>query len=229
MKSNEFSKTPVNSSNTHSVTKEVSSARIEALSDGVFAIVITLLVLELKVPEIPEALVSKQLLPSLLEMLPKLISYINSFLTVGIFWVAHHNIFHLVKRSDPVLQWLNLLFLMCISFVPFPTALLGAYPHEQLAVVLYGCSFFITGIAFNLSWLYISQHHRLVDKNLSPQLIRTVTKDYIIGICAYLVPVLLSFFYPILSRAIYGLIPILYIVLNSRKIYRRAFMSQEHN
>lgn len=227
MRTNEFPDSANTSKQAES--NQMPTTRIEALSDGVFAIVITLLVLELRVPEIPEALVSKQLLPSLLEMLPKLVSYIASFLTVGVYWVAHHNIFHLVRRSDHVLKWLNLLFLMCISFVPFPTALLGEYPKEQLAIVLYGCSFFITGITFNLNWWYMIQHHRLVDKNLSPRLIRTVTTDYIIGICSYLVPVFLAFFNTRLSLAFYALIPVVYIVLNSRKIYGTAFIVREHN
>lgn len=90
-----------------SVNNQLSTNRIETLSDGVFAIVITLLILEIRVLEIPEALIETQLLHKLLELWPKYLSYVTSFLVIGIYWVAHHNVFHYVKRSDRVLPWLN--------------------------------------------------------------------------------------------------------------------------
>lgn len=170
------------------VNQEMSSSRIEAFSDGVFAIVITLLVLELRVPEISDTLVSKELLTKLLAMAPKFLSYIASFLTIGIYWVAHHNIFRLLKRTDHVLLWLNLLSLMC----------------------------------FNFAWWYMIYNHRLVDKDLDQRIIHTVTRDYLIGISVYLLPILLSFISNTISIALYVVIPVTYIFLNSRKIYRIA-------
>ncbi|MFM7191796.1 MAG: TMEM175 family protein, partial [Microcystaceae cyanobacterium] len=87
--------------------------RINAFSDGVFAITITLLVLEIKVPEIPHELVAKELIPKLTHLFPFIVSHGISFFVLGIFWVAHHNMFAHIKKHDHVLLWLNLLFLLC--------------------------------------------------------------------------------------------------------------------
>ena len=104
----------------------LSTHRIEAFSDGVFAIAITLLVLNLQVPEI--ATVS-ELASKLGALWPKLVSYVLSFMVVGIYWVAHHNTFHYIKRSDRNLLWLNILMMLFVVFIPFPAALLGQYPQ----------------------------------------------------------------------------------------------------
>lgn len=195
----------------------ICTTRLEAFSDGVFAIVITLLVLEIRVPEIPEMLVATELPHKLLEMWPKFLSYVTSFLVIGVYWVAHHNVFHYVKRSDRILPWLNILSLMCISFIPFPTALIGEY-GTRVAVALYGGTLTVNALAFNLMWWYISKNYRLLDKDLNPRVVRTVTRDYVAGIFPYLLAFLISFFSPIVSTVLYFVIPVVYIVLNSRHI-----------
>jgi len=130
---------------------DLTTNRIEAFSDGVFAIAMTLLVLQISVPEIPEALVAIELPRKLLALWPaKLLSYAMSFVLIGIYWVTHHITFHHIKRSDPVLLWLNILFLMCVSFIPFPTALIGQYLHQQLPVLIYSATLGITGLVSQL-------------------------------------------------------------------------------
>src|SRR3712207_227979 len=106
--------------------------RIVNSTDGVFAIVITLLILTIQVPEIPPALVAQELPSRLLALAPKFLSYVISFLVVAIYWMAHHSIFRPIKGYDRRLLWLNFLFLMMISFLPFPTSLLGEYREHQL-------------------------------------------------------------------------------------------------
>src|SRR5215472_15319593 len=113
----------------------LSTTRLEAFSDGVFAVAITLLVLNLQVPQITAI---SELVPRLVELWPKLLSYVLSFVLVGIYWVAHHNTFHYIKRSDRNLLWLNILLLLCIVFIPFPTALLGQYPELRVSIIIYG-------------------------------------------------------------------------------------------
>src|SRR6266487_2888595 len=113
-------------------TSGLNTNRIEAFSDGVFAVAITLLVLNLQVPQLASA---NELVPKLSELWPKLLSYALSFVIVGIYWVAHHNTFHYIKQSDRNLLWLNILLLMCIVFLPFPTALLGQYPEQRVSVI----------------------------------------------------------------------------------------------
>jgi uncharacterized membrane protein len=100
----------------------------------------TLLVLDIHVPEIPERLVDERLPERLLGPWPKYLSYVLSFVVILMYWMAHHSTFKAIKRYDKPLIWLNSLFLMCIAFLPFPTSLLGEYGDNQLAVVIYAGS-----------------------------------------------------------------------------------------
>ena len=105
--------------------------RVEAFSDGVFAIVVTLLVLELKVPALKDH-------GSVAELLPKFLSWLISFIIVCKFWLNHHHILGLARNANFGFVWLNSLFLMGQSFIPFPTALVGEYPDNKLAVSAFG-------------------------------------------------------------------------------------------
>jgi uncharacterized membrane protein len=141
------------------------SARIEAFSDGVFAIAITLLILELKVPHPGEG----PLAARLAEQWPSYAAYLTSFATIGIMWVNHHRLFHLIHRVDHTLLVLNGLLLLGISIVPFPTALMAAYlgaPGQTLAALVYSGTYFYIAIAFNALWRYASSPKR------SPALLR---------------------------------------------------------
>jgi uncharacterized membrane protein len=124
------------------------TSRIEAFSDGVFAIIVTLLVLEIHVPQVQGQDISAALERSLLAMAPKFLSYILSFVIVCIWWVAHHHLFHILKRSDRGLLWLNSLFLLWLAFIPFPTALMGDFPGVRLPVVCYGALTTLAGVRF---------------------------------------------------------------------------------
>jgi uncharacterized membrane protein len=115
-----------------------SKSRVEAFSDGIFAIIITLLVLEIKVPHIHEIHSSAELGKALLGLMPKMISWIISFFTIAVIWVNHHKIFKQVKILDAGIFWWNALLLLWSSFIPFPTAVLGDYPGNQTSIVLYG-------------------------------------------------------------------------------------------
>src|SRR5919199_4021121 len=114
--------------------------RIIFFSDAVFAIAITLLVLNIEVPDIPQGRVAQELLGQLLALWPKYLSYVISFLVILIFWISHHSIFSTIRGYDRVLIWLNSLFLMFVAFLPFPTALLSEYGDQQLVVVIYAGS-----------------------------------------------------------------------------------------
>ena len=114
--------------------------RIICFSDAVFAIVMTLLILDISVPDIPQGTATAELPARVLDLWPQFFSYALSFLVIGTNWMAHHGTFQYFKSYDRTLMWLNLLFLLSISFVPFPTALLGEYGEQQFAVVLYALS-----------------------------------------------------------------------------------------
>ena len=163
------------------VGTEPSTNRLEAFSDGVFAIAITILVLQLGVPEVSTALphdrVAAALSAKLLELWPgKLVSYALSFVIVGMFWVAHHMVFQHVRRADRALLWLNILFLLLVSFIPFPAGLLGRYFDQRLALVIYAAALGVTGLSLELVWRYAVRGRRLVDHDLDPALAREVSR-----------------------------------------------------
>ena len=133
--------------------------RIAFFSDAVFAIAITLLVVELTVPEGP----ASRLGAALRELGPKFFAFALSFLVIGQFWMAHHRIFRYVRRYDLGLLWVNLLFLLTVAFLPFPTALLGAYFDAHIAGVFYGLSLFVPSALGMVLWFYASSRALLGD------------------------------------------------------------------
>src|SRR3989475_8757474 len=139
------------------------TARLEAFSDGVFAIAITLLVLEIHVPAPDATQHGRTLLTALRQLWPSYLGYALSFVTIGIMWANHHSIFRYVRRADRYFLLINVLFLMWISFLPFPTALLAAYLPEPegrtLAVAGYSATLVMIAVAYNAVWWYRSEEH----------------------------------------------------------------------
>src|SRR5687768_10043846 len=121
-------------------TDDLTTQRIEAFSDGVLAIAITLLILEIKVPQVA-AEKGPTLGHSLIVLWPSYVAYVLSFMMIGIYWANHHYVFQLYQHTDHFFNLLNVLFLMCIAFLPFPTAVLGDYinhpPQRQIAISFY--------------------------------------------------------------------------------------------
>src|SRR5262252_535271 len=127
--------------------------RILALSDGVFAIAITLLILEISIPATTD---DSGLTKTLLGLWPQYLTYVLSFLVIARFWVTHHQAFQLIGRYDAVLVWLNLLLLMFVAFLPFPTAVIGEHNRSPAAAVLYGATVVAAGMASAAYWWYAS-------------------------------------------------------------------------
>ena len=187
------------------------TGRIEAFSDGVFAIAITLLVIEIGVPHVE----GTTLFGALVEQWPSYLGYAISFLQIGVIWANHHNRFRFIVRSDHVLLFLNILFLMCVAFIPFPTALLAEYlqrPERATAGAVYAGTLAVTAIFFTILWLYAAAHYRLVDRNLDPSILRTMTRRYIFGMIAYLVAFALAFFNVTASLALIVVLALLFVL-----------------
>ncbi|NVN94003.1 MAG: DUF1211 domain-containing protein [Bacteroidetes bacterium] len=127
--------------------------RLEAFSDGMFAIIITILVLELKVPELATNS-AQDFFHSLYELLPKFISFIFSFFLLSIFWVNHHNILHQVEKVDIKLLWLNILFLFFSTLFPFIAAFIGNYPLNPYLVSFYPLNMLLAGLVLRKLWKY---------------------------------------------------------------------------
>ncbi|MFC2000901.1 TMEM175 family protein [Chloroflexota bacterium] len=158
--------------------------RVEALTDGVFAIVMTLLVLELSIPIITEDAVQTELLYRLGELLPELYSFALSFLVLGMLWSSHRVAFSFIRHSDSILVFLNIIFLMFVSLIPFSTALMGEYFLEKIPLIIYGANLMMTYILRFFIWNYATGNYRLVDSDLECHVIRG---DKIVWICALVI------------------------------------------
>jgi len=173
----------------------------------VFSIAITLLVLNLHVPTVPG-----KLLDQLRTQWPSLLSYLLSFVIVGIYWVAHHNMFHYIKRSDRPFLWINILLLMCVAFIPFPAGLLGQYSGQRISLITYASSLILTNLMLSLLWWYATSNHRLVDQDIDPHFVRTVNRRNMTAPVVYLVSIGLSFLSPLASLIVFFLFPLYYII-----------------
>jgi uncharacterized membrane protein len=188
------------------------SNRLEALSDGVFAIVMTLLVIEIRVPHLGENGHSESLLQALFHLIPKIRGFVMSFFVISIYWVAHSHLFYLIKRVDRGLMWLNGLFLMCLSFIPFPTAVLGEYPQERASAVLFGLAMMMTGVSFCLLRFYAVKWGKLVDSKIPDELLRGSLKRSLANPVLYGFGTALTFFSADTAVTFFFLIPILFIL-----------------
>src|SRR5215208_6030638 len=146
--------------------------RLLLFSDGVYAIAVTLLAVELVLPETAAELHGRDLLRSLLESWPRVLAFLTSFLFIANFWAGHNILFHLVRRFDGGLMWLALLQLLCIAFLPFPTSVVGEHVSDPVALQFYFGSLLVTGLVMWALWWYMSSGRRLVDPDLSPRVIR---------------------------------------------------------
>jgi uncharacterized membrane protein len=152
---------------------ELGLERIVFFSDAVMAIAITLLVIDLKLPEAPFGASTSTLAAQLKELTPRFVSFFISFAVVGVYWSSHHRYFRYIKRYNGLLIFLNLVFLMFIALVPFFTGMLGAYGNAPLAVAGYAMEVAMIGFSIGAVWWYASYRHRLVDEKLDEDFIRS--------------------------------------------------------
>jgi len=189
----------------------LSTSRTEAFSDGVFAIAATLLVLELKVPHVEPG----GLLGALLERWPSYATYAVSFLTTGIIWVNHHAVMDRIKKVNRPLLFLNLVFLIAVAAIPFPTALLADYLRvghdERLAAALYGTTMAVMGIAFGIMWAYAVLSDDLLHAGIDPDRARRSLLIFAAGTPLYLLAIGVSLLRAELALGIYALLALFYL------------------
>ena len=194
-----------------------SKTRVEAFSDGIFAIIITLLVLEIKVPHIHEYNSAHELMTALLGLFPKFIGWIISFFTIAVIWVNHHKIFKQIKQLDNGIFWWNAFLLLWTSFIPFPTAVLGDYPNNQTSIVLYGVVMSLMALSFTLMRFYAIRKKEVLDESVNiPNFKRGTQLSLVFGPLMYLLGVGTGFIHPYLAFAIYLGIP-LYFIFSENK------------
>jgi uncharacterized membrane protein len=142
--------------------------RLIFFSDAVFAIAVTLLALEIRLPVTEQPLTNAELVQALLGMWPKYLGYGLSFLVIGVIWIGHHRKFRHIRRYDSVFLLLNLFFLMAIAFIPFPSSVIIEYGN-QAATIFYALVIALTGILSTVLWWYASYRNRLTDPKLEVQ------------------------------------------------------------
>lgn len=201
---------------------ELQMERIVFFSDAVFAIAITLLIIEIKVPHLEENASSRDFSIALLKEIPKFIGFLFSFFVVGAYWVGHHQIYGHITSWNYGLVWRNVMFLAAIAFMPFATAFYSEYPTRFVPLFLYAANFSAAGFLETWQWRYAAKN-RLIDETLSAATVRQHTWHYSILPLVGLTAILLGLITPLLAGFAFWLIPIL------QRVIRRRFAKTTEN
>jgi uncharacterized membrane protein len=191
------------------------TSRLIAISDGVFGVAMTLLVLEIRVPVLESIHSEKDLITEFLTLKYKFLVYFLAFMTTGIFWVGHSSQYKHIDKSDRNLNWINLLFLLSVTFLPFTTAFLGDYMQFKFALAVYWFNIFLMGLMLYINWIYAYKNN-LANEETKNMVDKPLRKRIIIAQSLYLAGALLGFINPYL-----GITIIIAIQLN----YAFAFFS----
>ena len=194
----------------------MSTNRLETFADGVFAIAATLLILNVDA-QVGEG--SGEIGKRLLEIWPSYIGYAVSFVTIGIIWSNHHTVMGQLGKVDRTFLMLNILLLMCVAFLPFPTRLVAEHLRDrhdlQPAAFAYSATMTVMAICYITLWLYASRRGRLLRDGYNPRTVSGITRTYLPGAPLYATATLLAFASPLASVAIFGGIALFYVVESS--------------
>lgn len=192
-----------------------SKTRMEALTDGIFATVMTILILSLIVPIITSPNSTQQLTSEIFSFLPSVVIYIFSFTVLLVMWIGHNNIFRFIHSVNPRTFWLNGFFLLLIGFVPLSTAFLGKYPLQRPALIFYAINFLLLAITFKLFNDYVRRHH-----HESEGLLGRSSKNTVVALAIYSFSILFAFVSPYISLFLFGLMPVFYFAQAFLGMYR---------
>ena len=195
---------------------EKETGRVEAFSDGVFAIAITLLILEIKVPHFPGGATNAQVFRALVHLWPSYVAFLLSFFAILIMWINHHGLFRLIHRVDSPFLYTNGAMLLLVTFVPFPTALLAAYlgqPGEHTATAAYCGTFVLVSIAFNAFW-EVATGRGLLKRGVSEKHVAKIRNAYRFGLVVYVAAALLALWRPVVGLGLCLSLWIFWIILD---------------
>jgi uncharacterized membrane protein len=184
-------------------------ARVLALSDGVFAIIITLLVLEIHVPDLGQG---QTLVDALREVRPSFVAFLISFVVVAIAWAGHRDLFSLIRRTNRILVWLNILYLLPLSILPFGASLLARYDRDPIALKMYGILLVAIAVARLGMWVYATGRPHLLFAPIDARSRWAGFAIVAIPGAVYSVAYLIAASHPTASLVIYAAVPILYFV-----------------
>jgi uncharacterized membrane protein len=176
--------------------------RLEAFTDGVYAIVITLLILDIRIPAVrPEALGA-----ALIAMLPQVFTYVLSFFVIALYWFSHHRVAQQVKLVDGTFVWLNMIWLLFVTIMPFPTALLGRYPLLPIPIAIYGADLILANVTGFIILAYMNAHPELCYTIIDGKVLRSQVPVYALTNGTYIVAIGFGWYFPWLSYALYALV-----------------------
>lgn len=207
------------------MSNEKETSRVEAFSDGVFAIAITLLILEIKVPKTSEQMTNIQLFNSLIGLWPSYFAFLLSFTAVLIMWINHHGFFKYIKAINLNFLYANGFLLLMVTFIPFPTAVLAEHINTtaaNTASAFYCGSMVLINVAFNVLWYTTAYKKALVKDEISNELINKIRNAYWFGFIVYLLSFIISFFYALAGLLICISFWIFWIVLDYNKPGRKV-------
>jgi uncharacterized membrane protein len=186
-------------------SQDKETGRLEAFSDGVFAVAITLLALNLQVPRLGERATALAVVTALAHNWPSYVAFVTSFFTVLILWVSHHSMFQMVQKTNARLLFANGLLLMLTTVVPFSTSLVTEYlrfPAAKLACAVYGGVFVLMSLAFSLLWYGVLSDRKLLKPNVSTEVVERINHNYRIGPPAYVAATIGAFVSPYVTIGI---------------------------
>ena len=198
------------------VTKCVSidwkTDRLQQLTDGVFAIAMTLLVLSIAIEKPTTGLIKEMLPIKLMDLWPDLLHYFQSFIILAAFWTKHHQQYHLIKRIDRPMTWLNILALLFICLIPFSTTLVGDYGDQLIAVIVFEVNMLLAGLILYWQWAYATRKHHLVDKDLGVHVIKAYKFDNLVIPVISVAAIIISLFSPRIGTLPYLITPFFFLL-----------------
>lgn len=191
--------------------------RIEALTDGVFAIAMTLLVLNIGIDDTTSHIPGDVLHGKLLNLWPNLLHYFESFIILAVFWIKHHQQYHLIKQTDRAMMWINILGLLFICLIPFSTSLVGDFGHHRVAAIIFESNLFIAGVIYYYQWAYATKDRRHVARDLDINIINAYKFDNMVVPVASVIAVIISIFSDRWGTLIYILVPLFFLFSGKRE------------
>jgi len=173
---------------------KVKPEHVISFGDAIFAFAITLMTLSIDIPDLPNNLTESQLMSALYDMYPQVESYIISFAVISIFWISYHQVFNFITKSHIFMVYLNLLFLLLITFLSITTSLVIEYGSYQISYVVYCVVVIMTSSLLALIWWYGTKDYRLIDKDIHPLFIRGMMVNHLLIPFVFAISIIVSFF-----------------------------------
>ncbi|NBW36331.1 MAG: DUF1211 domain-containing protein [Cytophagia bacterium] len=185
-----------------------STGRIETFSDGVMAIIITILVLELRLPELPDEFSLYTFYHALFDIAPKLLAYLFSFLVIAIFWINHHNLLHHLSHTNAGLLWHNNHLLLWLSLIPIPTGFIGEHPTHKYAIALYAFIMFMAALSFTLMSKYAMFKGALMTGTVTADRRKALLRRSWFGPSIYGLSIIAAFIHPYIAWVLFVCVPV---------------------